>query len=71
MGAARNGSKQRQQAMTNTIHPAIMDWHKNHTEATSDEKLPLDLGFLTSQVQWQCTLGHGCVTFGVWAYVLI
>jgi hypothetical protein len=69
MGPARTGSKQRQQAMSYTIHPAIMDWRKNHPEATDDEKLRLDLGFVTSQVQRQSTLG--CVTSGVWAYISI
>ncbi len=55
-GEARDGTKQRLQVMTHLIHAAVVDWKQNHPDATLDEKLRLDLGYVTFQVQQKCTL---------------
>jgi hypothetical protein len=49
-GLARTGSKQRFQAMTDTVHEAVIDWLDKHPDATPEEKIRLDLGYLIHQV---------------------
>ena len=49
-GLARVGSKQRFQAMSDTVREAVNAWLAEHPAATLEEKIRLDLGYLTHEV---------------------
>ncbi len=49
-GLARTGSKQRFQAMTDTVREAVNAWRVKNPHATLEEKIRLDLGYLTHEV---------------------
>ena len=61
---ARTGSNQRMQAMSDTVLKAVLEWLDEHHEATVEEKIRLDLGYLTNEVLLRalcCDLA--CFTF--------
>ena len=53
------GSKQRLQAMSDTVLEAIQDWLSEHPAATPEERIRLDLGYLTHEVLLQDSVEIG------------
>jgi hypothetical protein len=52
------------QAMSDTVLKAVLEWLDEHHEATVEEKIRLDLGYLTNEVLLRalcCDLA--CFTF--------
>jgi hypothetical protein len=49
-GGARLGTKQRLQAMSDTVQAAVLDWLAQHPRATVEERVRLDLGYITYTV---------------------